>query len=106
MENIMLGALREMEDDLVISEHGYARLKERNGWNRKAATRMIGKIYQNGLRPQQVKGHLKKWVNNKVDYGKDGNEFVLFGEKLYIFNGHTMITVLQTPSKSYLLREA
>lgn len=106
MENVMYGVLQNTEEDLVISEHGYTRLKQRNGWSRKASARMIGKVYQNGLRPDQVKGYLKSWINNKADYGKDGNEFVLFGEKLYIFNGNTMITVLPTPSKSYLLKEA
>lgn len=106
MENVMYEVLQNAEENLVISEHGYARLKQRNGWSRKASARMIGKVYQNGLRPDQVKGYLKNWINNKADYGKAGNEFVLFGEKLYIFNGNTMITVLPTPSKSYLLKEA
>ncbi len=91
---------------IVISEHAYMRLKERNGWSRKAATRMIGKVYQKGLRPEQVKGYLKCWINNKADYGTAGSEFVLFGEKLYIFSGNTMVTVIPTPSRGYLLREA
>ncbi len=91
--------------NLVISEHAYMRLKERNGWNRKASSRMINKVYQRGLRPEQVKGYLKSWINNKAEYEKDGNELILFGEKLYIFNGNTMLTVIPIPSNSYLLRE-
>ena len=43
---------------IVISEHAYMRMKERNGWSRKAAARMIDKVYQKGLRPEQVKGYL------------------------------------------------
>lgn len=93
-------------ETIFISEHAYMRLKERNGWSRKAASRMIDRVYQNGLRPDQVKGYLKCWINNKADYGTEGSEIVLFGEKLYIFNGNTMVTVIPTPSKSYLLREA
>lgn len=92
-------------EELVISKHTYSRMKERNGWNRKAAKRMIQKVYQEGLRPEQVKGYLKGWVNNKTDYAKDCNEFVLFGEKLYIFNGNTMLTVLPVPTRGYILKE-
>ena len=72
------------QGELVISKHGYARLKERNGWSKKAATRMIHKVYEEGLRPTQVKGYLKGWINSKAEYCKDDKEFVLFGEKLYV----------------------
>ncbi len=91
---------------IVISEHAYVRLKERNGWNRKAATRMIDKVYRRGLRPKQIKGYLKYWINRKAEYGVEGSEYVLFGEKLYIFMGNVMVTVIPIPSRSYLLREA
>ena len=96
----------EINNSLVISRHAYTRMKERNGWNKKAASRMVQKVYTEGLRPEQVKGYLKGWINNKADYAKEGNELVLFGEKLYIFNGNTMLTVIPTPSRSYLIREA
>ena len=95
--------VREQEE-LVITKHAYTRLKERNGWSKRAANRMIQKVYQNGLRPNQVKGYLKEWVNNKAGYSKEGEEFILFGEKLYIFSGNTMLTVLPIPTRSYLLR--
>lgn len=111
MENLINYELTKMNERnisnaIVISEHAYMRLKERNGWSRKAAARMIDKVYQKGLRPEQVKGYLKCWINNKAYYGTEGSEFVLFGEKLYIFNGNTMVTVIPIPSRSYLLKEA
>ena len=31
MENVMYEVLQNAEEDLVISEHGYTRLKQRNG---------------------------------------------------------------------------
>lgn len=89
-----------------ISEHAFMRMKKRNGWSRKAATRMIDKVYRNGLRPKQVKGYLKWWINDRANEELEGSELVLFGEKLYIFRGHTMVTVLPTPTKSCLLRGA
>ena len=87
-----------MTEELVITKHAYTRMKERNGWNKKAAKR----IYSDGVRPEQVKGYLKKWVNTKYEYRNDGDEYVLFGDKLYIFNGMTMLTVFPIPTRSFL----
>ena len=91
-----------MTEELVITKHAYTRMKERNGWNKKAATHMVSRIYSDGVRPEQVKGYLKKWVNTKYEYRNDGDEYVLFGNKLYIFNGMTMLTVLPIPTRSCL----
>lgn len=73
---------------------------------KKAATRMVSRIYSDGIRPEQVKGYLKGWVNTKYEYRNDGDEYVMFGDKLYIFNGTTMLTVLPTPTRSYLYHAA
>lgn len=86
-----------------ISKHGYCRLKERNGWSKKAADRMITRIYTEGQRPNEVKGYLKEWIKRKSEEDSQGKEFVLFGEKLYIFGGRMMLTVIPVPSKAYLL---
>lgn len=91
---------------ISISKHGYMRLKERNGWSKKAADRMIFKVYTEGLRPEDVKGYLKGWINRKCEYDKENKEFVLFGEKLYIFDERMMITVLPVPSRAYLINNA
>lgn len=63
-----------MTEELVITKHAYTRMKERNGWNKKADTRMVSRIYSDGIRPEQVKGYLKKWVNTKYKYRNDGDE--------------------------------
>jgi hypothetical protein len=96
----------EEPGEVVVSKHAYARMKERNGWSHRAAYRMALRVYREGLRPNQVKGYLKGWINTKYDYRKEGDEYVLFGEKLYIFNGNTMLTVLPIPTRSDLIREA
>ena len=104
----MDACLYEYEENisLSISKHAYDRLKERNGWSKKTANRMLQKIYDYGVRPEDVKGYLKSWINRKADMFDDDREFVLFGEKLYIFYEGTMITVLPVPTRSYLIHEA
>ena len=92
-------------EGLVISKHAYMRMKERNGWSKKTSNRMIRRIYTKGLRPDQVKGYLKGWVKDKADYAGGESEYILFGEKLYIFNENIMLTVLPVPSRAYLINE-
>lgn len=40
-----------MTEELVITKHAYTRMKERNGWNKKATVRMVSRIYNKGMRP-------------------------------------------------------
>ena len=97
--------MRDYERDITVTRHAYLRMKERNGWNKKASERMAARIYLEGLRPEQVKGYLKGWINKKYSKNNQGNEFVLFGEMLYIFHGRTMLTVLPTPPRGILLKQ-
>lgn len=95
-----------MTEEIVITKHAYMRMKERNGWNKRVATRMVTRVYNSGIRPGQIKGYLKNWVNTKYEYSNVGDEYVLYGDKLYIFNDKTMITVLPTPTRHYLYSAA
>ena len=97
--------MNDYERNIVLTRHAYLRMKERNGWSKKASERMAARIYLEGLRPEQVKGYLKGWINKKCSKSSQGNEFVLFGEMLYIFNGRTMLTVLPTPPRGVVLKE-
>lgn len=103
MNNLYELNSNESTMELSISKHAYSRMKERNGWSKKAADRMLRKVYFEGIRPNEVKGYLKRWINNKAEYGVEDREYVLYGEKLYVFNEGMMVTVLPTPTRGYLL---
>ena len=93
--------------NIIISKHAYQRLKERNGWNRKSAERLINRIYLQGKRPADIKGYLRVWVNYKINASiEPDSEFVLYGNKLYIFSNCTLITVVSAPCRSTLLKAA
>ena len=93
-------------EEIVVTKHAYLRMKERNGWNKKAAMRMALRVYNDGIRHDKIKGYLKNWVNTKYEYRNAGDEYILYGDKLYIFNNRTMLTVLPTPNRSYLYSAA
>lgn len=85
-----------------ITDHAYYRMKQRNGWNKKTANGMMERIYDYGKRPNQIKGYLKTWVKSKVAEDCNGNDFVLYGQTIYVFREKILVTVLHTPSKKYV----
>lgn len=92
-----------MESTLFqITEHAYCRMKQRNGWNKKTANRMVKRVYDCGQRPNQIKGYLKTWIKSKVVEDSKGNDFILYGQTIYVFREKVLITVLHTPSRKYV----
>jgi len=86
-------AKQEESDCIFISRHGFDRIRERNGWNKKTAMRMILKVYNDGLAPEEVKGDYRPWVRQRAE--KHPNSVLrLYGKHLYIFENNILITVI------------
>ena len=83
---------------MKISEHAQERLKERNGFNKKACERMAQKALTEGITHSQTKGRLNKWLTHLYFQNKRANNIRLYGDKAYIFCDETLVTVLQIPS--------
>ena len=79
------------EDCVLVSEHAMQRIHERNGWNRKTTLRMMKRIYEEGLRPEQTKGHTRRYLLAKQAYNS-ACEYVLYGEYVYVFINKTCVT--------------
>lgn len=86
-------------NNIKITEHAYLRMKQRNGWSRKTADRMLNRIYNDGQRIDSIKGYLKMWIKEKIKNDPDDGEYVLYGKQVYIFRSDSLITVLTMPSK-------
>ena len=84
---------------MIVTRHAYKRLKERSGLNKKSVTRIAEKAFQEGIRHCEVKGNLKKWMSNVYLRNSNANNLRICGDKLFVFAGDTLITVLQVPSK-------
>lgn len=91
------------EDTIYISEHAMQRLKERNGWNKETAMRMLKKVCDKGKRETEIKGYLSKWIKDKISNNNKGDYYILYGEYLYVFNYKTLVTVFNVPKKTKVL---
>ena len=92
--------------NIYISDHAMDRLKQRNGWGRKTALRMVKKIYDNGLTPSEVKGKYAAWVKSKEAQALKHETLILYGDTLYIFSYNTLVTVLPAPKKGSYYNQA
>ena len=89
---------RKRENDIVyISEHGMQRLKDRNGWNRKTSLRMMKRVFDNGLRMNELSKNVRKWLVGQLEETGRGYYFIVYGQFAYLFNYNTLVTLIHIP---------
>lgn len=91
-------------EEIVITEHAYLRMRQRNGWSKKTANRMIKRIYVNGLRPEELKGYKKIWICYRMHNGCKEDEYVLYGDYVYIFKKHVLKTTYPLPCRGQVMK--
>lgn len=81
-----------------VSKHAEMRMKQRNGLSKKSCERIAQKALEKGIRHEQTKGRLNKWITSLYFNNKKANNIRLYGDKAYIFCGEVLVTVLQIPN--------
>ena len=89
--------------NIEISNHGFDRMHERLGLNKKAITRMVEKAYELGLTHNQASGNLYKYISQQHNlYKHKGSCIKIYGENVFIFNQQVnkiiLVTVFQLPN--------
>lgn len=87
---------------MEITDHGYKRLKERCGWNKKAADRMIPRVWEDGKGYDQCKSKLQKYIGyfykrSKREHEKKNSVIKIYGNQIFIFSLKKLITVWNIP---------
>ena len=81
-----------------VTKHGSKRVRKRSGINKKAVNRMADKAFKDGLKHCETSGRLNKWVTKLYFSNESANNIRIYGDKVYIFAGKTLITMMQVPS--------
>lgn len=82
---------------MQVTKHAKERMKERCGLNEKSVNRMANIAYEKGLKHSNLTGNLKKWADGQYLKNRTANQIRLYGDKAYIFQNKTLITVIQIP---------
>lgn len=84
---------------VIVSKHAKKRLKERCGLNKRSIQRIADKAFTDGVRHSDTRGRLNKWITSLYFYNKTADNIRLYGDKVYIFAGNILVTVIQIPPK-------
>jgi len=85
----------------VITRHGEQRIRERVGLPKKAVKRCAMRAMTNGLSYNEANGELLKYLNrlSKDSHGGWCDNIKVYGDKVYLFYGLILVTVLTIPTK-------
>lgn len=87
----------DMKINVKLTAHGVRRLKERCGVGKGSALKFTNKVYERGLRPDELNGALRGYVAGLYHYNNRANNVRLYGDKAYIFCKNVLITVYRIP---------
>lgn len=77
----------------TMTRHALERSKERIGLDRRAAERLAGIALTKGLKLEDLTDGFR-WVISRIIESGQGDNVRIYAEKIFIFGGETLITVL------------
>jgi len=82
-----------------LTKHGKERIEERIGLRGGLADKVALRALAEGVSHGDTVGSLKKYLDSLFFKNRSANNMRVFMEKVFIFNGETLITVLPLPHK-------
>lgn len=87
-----------MKQPIKLSTHACKRARERYQWSSDTLERIAKKAFESGLKRNNAKGILKKYLDSKYKNHIDKKSFYIYGETIYVFSDEKkLITVLPLP---------
>lgn len=83
---------------MKMTKHARQRIHEREGAGKGKAERRALLALERGYTVDQTKGKLRKWLDFQWEYNRTADGMRVYGDKLYVFTGSILITVLPIPS--------
>ena len=84
---------------LIVTSHAKDRIKQRCGLPKRAAIRNAEKALQQGISHADTTGRFKKYFDYLYLSHGNANNIRVLGDKVYIFCGESLITVLSLPNQ-------
>lgn len=81
------------------TKHAERRIKQRCGIQLGSSTRFADLALERGLTHSQTTGSLKRFIDGLYLDKKLANNIRVYGDKVFLFRGTTLITVVQLPQK-------
>lgn len=85
---------------MKVTNHGEYRVRKRTGVPKKAVDRMAKRALLEGIGRCEFSGSLRRYLDGAYHHhNEEANNIKVWNEKIWIFNGDILITVLDLPQK-------
>lgn len=82
-----------------LTNHSKKRMKERCGSNKSSEQKIAQTAFEKGITHAETSGSLHRYLDGLYLSHHKANNMRIYGDKVFIFCGDQLITVLQLPSK-------
>ncbi len=82
-----------------VSVHGNKRVRRRCGVPKKTVNKLAEEAFEKGLTHGETTGSLNKYITGVYFYNKTANNIRVYRDKVFIFAGQSLITVLNLPAR-------
>lgn len=82
-----------------LTQHAMERARERQGLSPAALQRQATRAMTEGMRLEDCRGHLRRWLISGQIRHRKGAETRIFGEWVFVIQGAVLITVIALPAE-------
>lgn len=82
---------------MIVTKHAIKRVKERTGLKKKLAEKLLIKALDKGLKQEEVKGRLRKYVDWLYFQHENADNIRIYNDFVFICNKYAFITIFPIP---------
>ncbi len=82
---------------MEITKHAILRARQRLSLSENSFTRLVKKALSEGLKHEQTKGKLKKYLDELYKQEGTANNIHIYGDNIFFFCNEKLITIYQCP---------
>lgn len=84
---------------MKVTRHADKRMRKRVGINRSAVEKIARKALNNGYTRHDFHGSIRRYLDALYHYNGQADNIRVYAEKVWVFSGNTLITVLDLPQR-------
>lgn len=87
--------------NVIVKNHAKDRIHERMGLPKSISEKIAQKALEQGLKHSDTVGNLRRYLDYIYFSHENANGMRIYNNKLFIFHGSVLITVMDLPSKYF-----
>jgi hypothetical protein len=97
---------KNFKNPIRLTTHACERARQRYRWNSETLNRMALRAFEQGLKRNNTKGHLKVYLDESWERHQRVSHFRLYGEIIFVFCHDSLVTLWPLPSQLRSLAKA